>query len=324
MNEMTVTMESRVQGYAGLKRVVSESLLAGQRKIEALKVQTYWQTGKLISDYLKESPGSSTHGQAVVDRLALDLDVERSVLYRMLRFSQMFPNVATWQHLTWSHYRILLGIENRAERQRLLRETEKSRWSARRLEEAVRHHKAQKRKSGRVAVLPEPERGTPGAVQVGWLASLDGTKRKVLDLGFWNYSELSPAERKKFSAGDLLRPGKSGWVKAGQEAERWFYEADVERVVDGDTLLVHVHLPLGLKRRQYLRFLHVNAEPATTGQGAKAKRWLAGRLQKSARIQFRSHKTDRYDRYLADIWAGDTYLNQALLAAGLAKPYKQR
>ena len=38
--------------YAELRRGVEQTLLAGQRQIEAAKVRTYWETGRLIRGHL--------------------------------------------------------------------------------------------------------------------------------------------------------------------------------------------------------------------------------------------------------------------------------
>ena len=113
MKNLTVTIENRAPaGYAGLRKAVAETLISGQRKLEALKVQIYWQTGKLISDYLERNPGDADYGNSVIERLAADLEIERTVLYRIGKFYRLFPNSATWHYLTWSHYRALLVIEN--------------------------------------------------------------------------------------------------------------------------------------------------------------------------------------------------------------------
>ncbi len=41
--------------YAALRSQVSEVLLTGQRKIEEAKVRTYWETGRLINEYLRKA-----------------------------------------------------------------------------------------------------------------------------------------------------------------------------------------------------------------------------------------------------------------------------
>ena len=38
----------------------------------------------------------------------------------------------------------------------------------------------------------------------------------------------------------------------------------------------------------------------------------------AASVLIRTVKSDKYDRYLADVWVGETYLNQKLIDKGLA------
>jgi len=319
MAKLLVEIQRQVPGgYLGLRRAVAETLVTGQQRIERLKVMVYWQTGQLINDYLKQNPEAAAHGQALVERLAADLNIEKTVLYRIVRFNQVFPNVATWQHLTWSHYRELLTLEDAATRKGLLKKASSGHWPVKRLLAEIKKHQTTKPLPQKAVALIEPEQGRAGCAQVGWLASLGGTKRKVFDLGFSNYLEMTAAEKNRFKDKDLARESGRAWVTSGDERDRWFYEAAVERVVDGDTLLVQVELARGIKRRQYLRFLHVNAPEKNTPAGAKARAWLTRQFKQTARVSFRSHTTDRYDRYLCDIWCGRHYLNQALLERGLA------
>ena len=48
--------------YSRLKQSVTSVLIRGQKRIEALKVEIYWQTGWLISTYLKEHPEQNRRG----------------------------------------------------------------------------------------------------------------------------------------------------------------------------------------------------------------------------------------------------------------------
>ena len=52
---------------------------------------------------------------------------------------------------------------------------------------------------------------------------------------------------------------------------------------------------------------------------AIAKAFLEEAVKKAdGRLLIKTVKSDKYDRYLADVWAGKTYLNQKLLDEGLA------
>jgi len=95
-------------------------------------------------------------------------------------------------------------------------------------------------------------------------------------------------------------------------------EAQVERVVDGDTLL--------LANRVRVRLIGVNApesvkpdspvEPFGPEASAFTKQFIAGG---PARLEFDKERTDQYGRTLAYVWVGNKMLNEELLRAGLAK-----
>lgn len=102
----------------------------------------------------------------------------------------------------------------------------------------------------------------------------------------------------------------------------------VERVVDGDTLL--------LANRSRIRLLGVDT-PETVkpdspvepfGPEASAfTREFIGRRQ--VRLEFDRERLDDHGRYLAYVWVGDEMLNEALLRAGLGRallrhPYSER
>lgn len=96
----------------------------------------------------------------------------------------------------------------------------------------------------------------------------------------------------------------------------------VERVVDGDTLIV-----AGLDR---VRLMGVNApesvkpdhpvEPFGPEASAFTKRFLAGGL---VRLQFDRERVDQYGRTLAFAWVGDKLLNEELVRQGLARAEMQ-
>lgn len=96
----------------------------------------------------------------------------------------------------------------------------------------------------------------------------------------------------------------------------------IERVVDGDTLIV-----AGLDR---VRLMGVNApesvkpdhpvEPFGPEASAFTKQFLA---VGEARLQFDHERVDQYGRTLAYVWVGDKLLNEELVRQGLARAEMQ-
>ena len=108
------------------------------------------------------------------------------------------------------------------------------------------------------------------------------------------------------------------------------YEALVERIVDGDTVILTVRVGFYiLSERQKFRLNGINAPELPSPEGQAAKAALAEFL-KIPGVVIQSHKgsaaLDRYNRWLAMIWAMDDKgvqfnVNQAMLDNGFAKKY---
>ena len=97
-------------------------------------------------------------------------------------------------------------------------------------------------------------------------------------------------------------------------------EYQVERVIDGDTLL--------LANGRRVRLIGVNCPETSHPQrgiepfGPEAKEFTRRLLDEHAQsvtLRFDRERFDNYERYLAFVWVGDELLNDALLREGLAR-----
>jgi hypothetical protein len=321
-NSLQIAPQS-LKSYTTLRNAVTFSLLEGQKELEALKVEIYWRTGRLIDAYLKEHPESENQKQGVVERLSADLKMERSLFYRILQFARQFPDVATWRHLTWSHYRALLGVRDDEQRLAIAERAEEQKWPARRLDEEIRNHSKKNDPSPNGYQLPrlkEPKKGIPGTYRIGWLEPLGEAPRKVMDFGFEIYEEW-PFKINAVKDGEIFfrySNEAKRWISGGASENLYSYEAHVEDVTDGDTLRVQIRLPNATVKRQYLRLRGINAEPLETPKGKKARDFLARIFKKQPSIILKSRFRDAYGRYVADVWADGVYINQLLLDKFLA------
>jgi micrococcal nuclease len=99
-------------------------------------------------------------------------------------------------------------------------------------------------------------------------------------------------------------------------------DAVVQRVVDGDTLL--------LSDRTRVRLIGVDApesvkpdwpvEPFGPDASAFTRQFVSGR---DVRLEFDKERIDQYGRTLAYVWVGDKMLNEELVRAGLARCEKK-
>jgi predicted nuclease of restriction endonuclease-like (RecB) superfamily len=151
-------------------RLVLEAARAGAyRAVNAAMVQAYWQVGRLIVEHEQGGRKRAAYGAAVLDDLSQRLtgDFGRGFdvtnLRKMRQFYRMFeirdaarlesgkPNrdavrlnsgVETIRHtacdeLSWSHYRLLMQVEDPVAREWYMREAVDQHWSTRQLERQI-------------------------------------------------------------------------------------------------------------------------------------------------------------------------------------------
>ncbi len=150
-----------------------------------------------------------------------------------------------------------------------------------------------------------------------------------IDLGFSCHKEAAMKGAASLKAGDIAL---SEWVEgdvyrlnktAGKtDANLFTYDAYIERVVDGDTLFVQVDLGFGFWTRQYLRLRGIDAPEIDSSEGKRAKKFVESELAGVPYLTIHSTRSDKYDRYLADIFyvskTGEAFLNNRLLERRLA------
>lgn len=100
------------------------------------------------------------------------------------------------------------------------------------------------------------------------------------------------------------------------------YNAKVIRIVDGDTIVLDVDLGFSVNVREKFRLAHINAPEKSDKEGwAKATNRLSKLLPLNESCSVKSLGQDKYGRWLAEIHCADIYVNQIMLAEGLAVAY---
>lgn len=94
------------------------------------------------------------------------------------------------------------------------------------------------------------------------------------------------------------------------------------RVVDGDTVECIIDYGFTLKQIHMVRLARINAPELNKAGGQDAKKHLENLLI-SKNIKFTTYKPkDKYGRYLADVYADNLYINQAMIDDGHATAYE--
>ena len=323
---------AKVETYNELVNAIREVRAASQQRIEQAvsqeKVREAWETGKLIDEHILLHKERAEYGEQVLKRLSEDMGVSRTELSFMLQFARAYPIFSHAKKLSWSDYRDLLVINDSGQRESLADQAVKENWSRGKLRREIK-----KLKSGAATVfqdekLLDAKPGTPGTYRVLKATVGEYKGELVLDLGFSNF--FKPEKIPGVKEGSIVavsHDSKGGYklsaIGFGPEA-LFTYRADVVEVIDGDTIKVSIPLGFGFTTVQKLRLRGLDAPEIESAEGKEAKAFVEAMLSKTKEpLLIKTHKSDKYDRYLADVWIDNQYLNQALLDQGLAISFNE-
>jgi predicted nuclease of restriction endonuclease-like (RecB) superfamily len=130
--------------YNEIKSLIVQSRFKIYQTVNFAMVQTYWQIGKRIVEEEQAGSTRAGYGESLIDMLSERLTTDfgkgfsrRNVFY-MRSLYVSFPIVhALRAQLSWTHYRLILQIDNQKEREYYLNEAAKEHWSTRQLERQI-------------------------------------------------------------------------------------------------------------------------------------------------------------------------------------------
>lgn len=114
----------------------------------------------------------------------------------------------------------------------------------------------------------------------------------------------------------------------GLNDDVWVYEAQVVRVIDGDTIEVIIDLGLDISYKDKIRFLDYDApetyrpkKPGEKELGLKAKAWLKNLIEGKVVVLHIPVKKSRgkYGRVLADVFIGEIDVIETMKYNGFIK-----
>ena len=130
--------------YSGIKQILEEARSTAYRAVNFAMVQAYWNIGRVIVEEEQKGKTKADYGQALIQELAKRLTQEygkgftQTNLWYMRQFFMIFPILhALRGELTWTHYRLLLKVENEKARNFYLNEAAEAGWSTRQLERQI-------------------------------------------------------------------------------------------------------------------------------------------------------------------------------------------
>lgn len=130
--------------YESIKNVLSKARSNVYRSINFEMVTAYWNIGRLIVEEEQHGKTKAGYGEKLIAELSIKLSrdfgkgFDPTNLWNMRRFSLIFPIIdAVRQELSWTHYRLLLRVDNSSARDFYLNECAKANWSTRQLERQI-------------------------------------------------------------------------------------------------------------------------------------------------------------------------------------------
>ncbi|WP_160680908.1 PDDEXK nuclease domain-containing protein [Clostridium sp. C8-1-8] len=129
--------------YENIKSTLLEARAKAYSAVNFYMVKAYWEIGRIIYEEL-EGNERAEYGKELMNELSQNLTkdfgsgFDKSNLSRMRKFYIMFNNVdALRQQLSWTHYRLLIKVEDSKKREFYMDECIKSNWSTRQLERQI-------------------------------------------------------------------------------------------------------------------------------------------------------------------------------------------
>ena len=141
MVQITNNAELNADVYQAIRHTLATARAKVHIAVNSAMVEAYWEIGRQIEEVVGER---AEYGKGLLRYLAQRLRAEfgngfdESSLRRMRQFYKIFPIRATlWHELSWSHYRLLMKIEDEKRREFYVRECVEAAWSVRQLERQI-------------------------------------------------------------------------------------------------------------------------------------------------------------------------------------------
>lgn len=326
--------------------------------VNEIVVGANWEIGKRIVEVEQNGNERADYGKYLIDNLSRDLTLKfgkgfsRTNLRTMRQFFLLYPIHHPGGELSWSHHKLLLTVSDESKRKALEQKVITEGLSKEDLSRIIKQEKDSVRKIE--LKMPDGKSSKTTNIDQVPLVTIRGKayhyKVKEVDLkhkdkkiygvdcGFGNFKEVEIGGIKR-SDGQVVKAIKvpSGYNFELADVpydELYTFKAYLERVIDGDTLWVNIDCGFGFWSHQKLRLRGIDTPEIDTQEGQKAKRFVESRLKPGHFVVAKTYKSDKFDRYLADIFYSDVgdnkfdyivrdgkFLNQELLNKGLAELY---
>lgn len=130
--------------FAEIRQILIGARQTAYKAVNFAMVTAYWNIGRLIVEDEQQGSTRAEYGKAVLADLSVRLTEEfgkgftEANLRNMRQFYQCFPNCyALRSELTWTHYRLLIRVQDEDARQWYMNEAAEQTWSSRQLDRQI-------------------------------------------------------------------------------------------------------------------------------------------------------------------------------------------
>jgi predicted nuclease of restriction endonuclease-like (RecB) superfamily len=130
--------------YKQIHSILQEARQSAYRAVNFAMVVAYWEIGKRIVEHEQGGKAKAGYGEGLLKELSQKLTADfgkgfdERELRRMRQFYQTFPiRDAVRPELSWTHYRLLMRVENETARNYYMNEAIAQNWSSRALERQI-------------------------------------------------------------------------------------------------------------------------------------------------------------------------------------------
>lgn len=298
-----------------------------KKQVNQIIVEAYWQIGRRIVEVEQKGRQRAVQGDELLINLSRDLSEKFgngfsvTNLRYMRQYFLAYPKHHARDVLPWTHYRTLLTVKDPELRAYYEKQAGTHEWSSRDLDRYLKLDKVERERVSLARSQNDESSDETPVFQInrGPLYTYSLTNAPMgqfiqsplmVDCGFQIFKEMAFKKIGPLKSGDIVSCKKTADGFQVRRAETpasqlYVYKALVERVVDGDTLLCMVDAGFSNWTRQRLRLRNINAPEINTPRGQKAKAFVQESLTHCEFVIVKTYKTDKYDRYIADVF----YLN---------------
>ncbi len=127
-----------------IQSIIAQARERAVRSVDAERVRMYWQVGQTIVEEEQHGADRAAYGTGLIKGLAEALQPQfgsgfsARQLERYRQFYRTFPIASALRtQFSWTHYKMLISLDNPDKREFYLAEAAKNNWSARQLERQV-------------------------------------------------------------------------------------------------------------------------------------------------------------------------------------------